>query len=449
MTSLVSFIALLKDLVWSPPILISLIGVGVYLTWILKGIQFRYLGYGLKMAFSSQESQGSGDITRFEALMTQLAGAIGTGCIVGIVTAITAGGYGAIFWMWVTALVGMATKYSESILAVRFRVMDDRGEMCGGPMYYIERGLKWKKMAVLFAFFGSVAAIGTGNMVQANAIADVLNVTYGLDPFWMGTLLAGLTGLVLIGGVKSIGKVTSVLVPFMALFYIVGAGAVLVVHIKDIPEALWLIVSTAFTGQAAAGGFLGATAMMAIQMGVSRGVFTNESGLGISSIAAAAAKTDHAGRQAIVSMIGTFISTILVCTATALVLIVTGVIGSNSPTGEPLAGAGMVVAAFNSVMSFGGMIVSIGLVLFAYSTMLGWAYYGEKCCEYIFGERSINWYRVLFSLIVIPGAMLDLEVVWNFADVANGLMVIPNIIALTLLSKVILNETDEFFNKIN
>lgn len=448
MTEFAGWIAFFKDLVWSPPILLSLIGVGLYLTWILRGIQFRYLGYGLRMAFSSQDGQGKGDISRFEALMTQLAGAIGTGCIVGIVTAVMAGGCGAIFWMWVTALVGMATKYSESILAVRYRIVDERGEMCGGPMYYIEKGLKWKKMALLFGFFGAVAAIGTGNMVQANAIADVLYVTYGLDPTLMGCLLAACIGLVLIGGVKSIGKVASVLVPFMALFYIAGAAVVLLAHFKEIPAALWLIISTAFTGQAAFGGFLGSTAMMAIQMGVSRGVFTNESGLGISSIAAAAARTDHPGRQAIVSMIGTFISTILVCTATGLVLIVTGVIGSAAPSGEPLIGAGMVVAAFNSVMSFGGTIVSIGLVLFAYSTMLGWAYYGEKCCEYLVGERSVKWYRILFSLIVIPGAILDLEVVWNFADVANGLMVIPNIIALALLSKVILSETSEFLNKI-
>ena len=438
----------IKNYVWGVPLLTLLIGTGIYLTIILKGVQFKYLGYALKEIFMPQRKDSQGDISPFQALMTSLAGAIGTGTIVGVATAITVGGLGSMFWMWVTAFVGMATKYAESLLAVKYRSLDKRGEMSGGPMQYIEQGLGWKKTAILFAIFGSIAAIGTGNLVQVNAIAESIGTVWEINPWYTGIALAALTGLVLLGGVKSIGNVASILVPFMALLYVGGGLVILAIHANKIPDAISMIISSAFQGQAAVGGFMGATIMMAVQMGVSRSVFSNEAGLGISSIAAAAAKTDSPGRQAMVTMTGALISTVIVCSITGLVLAVTEVLGKTGDSGRVLTGATMAIQAFSSTLPGGQFIVTIGLVLFAYSTVIAWAYYGEKCFEYIFGDKSVAIYRILFTLVVIPGAALKMEIAWSVADIMNGLMVIPNLIALIALSGVIVTETRTFLDVI-
>ena len=326
MESIDQFLSNFKDAIWSAPLLILLIGTGAYLTIILKGVQFRYLGYAIKQVFARVRSNSEGDISPFEALMTSLAGAIGTGTIVGVATGLAVGGLGSIFWMWITAFVGMATKYAESMLAVKYRVIDERGEMMGGPAQYIEKGLGWKWMAFLFAIFGAIGAITTGNLVQVNAISEAIQHLKPMDPLWTAIGISAITGLVIIGGVRSIGHVAGVLVPIMALFYMAGGLIIIAIHFDKIPDAFMLIIKSAFTGQAATGGFVGSTIMMAIQSGVSRSVFSNEAGLGISSIAAAAAKTDSPGRQGMITMTGALVSTVLVCTVTGLVLAVTGVL---------------------------------------------------------------------------------------------------------------------------
>lgn len=438
------FLSELKDWIWGAPLLMLLLGTGAYLTFLLKGMQFRYLGYAFRQVVARQRQNSKGDIGHFQALMTSLAGAIGTGSIVGVATGIAIGGLGALFWMWITAFLSMATKYAESLLAVKYREQDSRGEMAGGPMQYIEKGLGWKWMAWLFALLGMIAALSTGNLVQTNSIAEAVNHVWQIDPLWTGLVLAVLTGVVVLGGVKSIGNVASVLVPGMAFLYIGAAIYILAVNMSLIPQAVLLIIKSAWSGQAAAGGFLGSTVMMAVQMGVARSVFSNEAGLGISSVAAAAARTDSPGRQAMITMTGALISTVIVCTMTGLVLAVTNVIGSSSASGQTLNGAALAISAFNSHITGGEYIVTIGLVLFAYTTVLAWSYYGEKCCEYLFGERSIMIYRFLFACVVIPGAALKMEIAWYLADISNGLMVIPNLIALIGLSKVILKETNEF-----
>lgn len=438
----------IKDWVWGPPLLLLLIGTGTYLTFILKGVQFRYLGYAIRQVFAKQRDNSEGDISHFEALMTSLAGAIGTGTIVGVATAIAVGGLGSMFWMWVTAFVGMATKYAESLLAVKYRHQDKRGDMMGGPMQYIERGLGWKWMAIIFAFFGSVAAIGTGNLVQVNAISVAVNEIYEMNPWVCGIGLSFITGLVVIGGVRSIGQVAGILVPFMAVFYIIGGLFIIGMHFDKLPEAISLIFSSAFSGQAAAGGFAGSTVMLAIQWGVSRSVFSNEAGLGISSIAAAAAKTDSPGRQAMITMTGALLSTVIICSITGLVLAVTGVQSEYDENGAGYKGAAMAIHAFDSTLAGGSFIVSIGLILFAFSTVIAWAYYGEKCFEYLLGERSIAFYRILFTLVVIPGAALKMEIAWSVADIMNGLMVVPNLIALIALSGVIRSETNAFLETV-
>ena len=438
----------IKNWIWSAPLLLLLMGTGVYLTILLKGMQFRYLGYAFKQIFAKQRKFSEGDISQYQALMTSLAGAIGTGTIVGVATAITVGGLGSMFWMWVTALFSMATKYAESLLAVKYRSIDSKGEMMGGPMQYMERGLGWKSVALLFALFGAIASVGTGNLVQVNAIAESTGHLFSLNPWVSGIILAFLTGLVVIGGVKAIGNVAGVLVPVMALFYLIAGVAVIVMHADKLPEAFRLIITSAFQGQAAVGGFLGASFMMAVQMGMARSVFSNEAGLGITSMAAAAAKTDTPGRQAMITMTGALISTVIVCSITGLVLAVTDVLGKTTASGKPLTGATMAIYAFNSSIQGGEYIVSIGLILFAFSTLIAWGYYGEKCFEYLFGERAVWIYRILYTLIVIPGAALKIEVVWHLADIMNGLMVIPNLIALLALSSVITAETRLFLNMI-
>ncbi len=426
--------------VWGAPLMILLVGIGVYLTIRLHGIQFTHLKYALQLAFGLKSSkEGKGDISHFESLMTALAATIGIGNIAGVATAVSVGGMGALFWMWMTALIGMAIKYAEAILAVKYRTTDEYGEMCGGPMYFIEYGLGWKWLATSFAIFGAVGAFGGGNMLQANSVADVMDRMFGIDPWISGITVAVLCGLTLLGGIKSIGKVAGYLVPFMAILYIGGAFLILAKFYDRIPAAIELILTSAFTGQAAAGGFLGSTVLMAIQVGVSRGLMTSEAGLGTASIAAAAARTDLPGRQALVSMTGCFLATIVMCTATGLVLAITDVFGR-----EGLKGASMTLEAFQSVFSWGGMVVTIGLVLFAFTTLIGWAYYGEKCVEYLFGARSIPYYRVLFTLIIIPGAVLELDIVWKISDICNGMMAFPNLIGLCALSPVVIAETKAF-----
>jgi AGCS family alanine or glycine:cation symporter len=428
---------------WGPPMLIFLVGTGFYLTLALRGVQFRKLWYSLWLALvkRKEESDEPGDITHFQALMTALSATVGTGNIAGVATAIAAGGPGALFWMWITGLVGMATKYSEAVLAVKYRIKDEKGDMSGGPMYYIERGLGWRWLGTLFAVFAAVAAFGIGNMVQSNSVADAVEATFHVPFYVTGIVLMVFTALVVLGGIKSIGKVTGVVVPIMIIFYVLGALVILVINIAGIPAALALVVKQAFTPTAATGGFAGATVMLAIRMGVARGVFSNESGLGSAPIAAAAAQTKHPVTQALVSMTQTFIDTIVVCTMTGLALILTGAWDSGKT------GAELTTYAFQSGFSGGQYVVTIGLMLFAYSTILGWCYYGEKSVEYLFGTVAVKPYRYLFVLVVGLGAVAKLDFVWSLSDTFNGLMAIPNLIGLLALSPVIVRETRSFFNQ--
>jgi AGCS family alanine or glycine:cation symporter len=433
----------ISNIVWGYPLMILLVGTGLWLTIILKGMQFRRLFYALYLALIKRKEAGDepGDITHFQALMTALSATVGTGNIAGVATAIAAGGPGALFWMWITGLVGMATKYSEAVLAVKYRITDKYGTMSGGPMYYIALGMKVKWLGTLFAVFAAVAAFGIGNMVQSNSVADAVNATFHVPFYVTGLVLMVGTGLVIIGGIRSIGKVTSFLVPIMIVFYMGGALVIILLKISMVPEALVLIFERAFTPTAASGGFLGATVMMTIRMGVARGVFSNESGLGSAPIAAAAAQTKYPVTQALVSMTQTFIDTIVVCSMTGLVLIMTGTwnIGKN--------GAELTSIAFSAGLpgQWGNMIVAIGLILFAYSTILGWSYYGEKSIEYLMGEGAVKPYRLLFVLFVGIGALLKLNLVWSLADVFNGLMAVPNLIGLLALSPVIVRETRRYF----
>lgn len=432
--------------VWQP-LFVILIGSGLFLTYKLRGLQFNKLFYSLKLAFTRHDDEAEGDISHFQALMTALAATIGIGNIAGIATAITMGGLGSLFWLWVTALIGMATKYSEAILAIHYRITDERGEMAGGPMYYIERGLNWKWLAAFFALFGGITTLFTGNLVQSNSIASAIFSSFGINIWITGIILASCTGLVLIGGIKSIGGVTSYLVPFMAVLYILGSLIVIILRFQYLPHAISIIFTSAFTGQAAIGGFAGSTIMLAIQMGVSRGVFSNESGLGSAPIAAAAAKTDYPGRQALISMTGAFLSTV-VCTFTGLAIAVTFVLGGLNADGKLLTGAPLTIQAFNSVLPYGGLIVVFGSILFGYSTIVGWAYYGEKCCEYLLGVKAIFYYRILFTLFVLLGVGIPIEIVWALADIANAMMALPNLIGILALSGVVVDQTKIFFRKV-
>lgn len=444
MESLDIALATIRDWVWGPPLLALLLGTGVYLTFLLRGVQFRYLGYAFKQVYAIQKKNSKGDIKPYEALMTTLAGAIGTGAIVGVSTAIVVGGLGALFWMWVTALVGMATKYCESLLAIKYRETDKRGEMIGGPMEYIEKGLKFKWMAVLFAIFGVTAAFGTGNLVQVNSIAEAVGEVWQIDPMITGIVIAIITACVVLGGIKTIGQVAGILVPFMAVLY-VGVGLfILGVHYAKIPSVFLQIFTSAFDLSSMAGGAVGSSFLIAIQWGVARSVFSNEAGLGISSIAAAAARTDLPGRQAMINMTGALISTVIVCTITGLAIAVTGALGTVGPDGNLVNGAKLAILAFKSTMPGGAYVVTVGLILFAFTTVIAWSYYGEKCCEYLLGERSIMAYRLIFCALVVPGAAIKLEMAWYLADISNGLMAIPNLIALVGLSSVIVAETNDF-----
>ena len=435
----------ISDIVWGPPLLVFLVGTGIYISFKISFLQFSLLPYALKLAFSKSEpaekeegkTENEGDVSHFQALMTALAATIGTGNIAGVATAIVAGGPGAVIWMQVTAIFGMATKYAEAILAVKYREKDSKGEMAGGPMYYLAKGLNMPKMGWLFAFFGTVAAFGIGNMVQANAVALSVKQSFGVEPWVTGLIMAVFTGLVVLGGIKSIGRITGILVPFMACFYVIGGLAIILINIERLPEAITMIWADAFTGKAVAGGAIGTV----IRYGVARGVFSNEAGLGSAPIAAAAAKTDVPARQALVSMTGTFLDTIVVCSITALVVVMSGLWQDGT-----INGAALTTLAFEQLMPGpGGWIVTIGLILFAYSTILGWCYYGEKCLAYLAGDKAIFAFRCLFSVFVLIGSVSSLTIVWNIADVFNGLMAIPNLIGLVGLTPVVVAETKSFF----
>lgn len=440
MEALANVVEVVNGFVWGPVLLILLVGTGIYLTLRLGFIQITQLPYALKLAFSRQQDKSSeGDVSHFQALMTALSATVGTGNIAGVATAVVLGGPGAVFWMWFAALFGMATKYGEAILAVKYRITNEFGQKSGGPMYYIERGLGWKWLAVLFAVFGTVAAIfGIGNMTQSNSVAEALNKSLGINPWLTGFVLAVLTGLVILGGIKSIARVTSVLVPFMTVFYILGGLIIVLMNISLVPEAFSLIFREAFTAESVGGGVLGT----AVRFGIARGLFSNESGLGSAPIAAAAAKTDHSGRQALVSMTGTFIDTFVVCTFTGLALVMSGIYIGADPNADS---ASLTVQAFDGFLPvFGNIVVTGGLILFAYSTVLGWSYYGEKCFTYLFSDRSVYVYRAIFVLFTFIGAGLSVDLIWGIADIFNGLMAFPNLIALLLLSGVIVEETKKF-----
>ena len=428
---------------WGPPMLILLVGTGFWLTFSLRGIQFTKLGHALYLALIKRKEDGDepGDITHFQALMTALSATVGTGNIAGVATAIAVGGPGALFWMWITGLVGMATKYAEAVLAVKYRVVDENGEMSGGPMYYISRGLKLPWLGVVFAVFASIAAFGIGNMVQSNSVADAVEATFNIPTWITGVVLMICTAAVVLGGIKSIGRVTSILVPIMIVFYMAAALYIILINISGVPGALVFIVKQAFNPTAAAGGFAGASVMLAIRMGVARGVFSNESGLGSAPIAAAAAQTKHPVTQALVSMTQTFIDTLVVCTMTGLVLILTGAWSSGET------GAELTTIAFQSAMPGGALIVTLGIVLIAYSTMLGWCYYGEKSIEYLFGIKSVLPYRIVFIMLIGVGAVAKLSLVWNISDTLNGLMALPNLIGLLMLTPVVVSETKLYFSK--
>lgn len=443
MEALTSLLNKLSSFIWGPIILALLLGVGIYLTIGLKLMPWRKIGYGFKLLFSGQAEKDQGDISPFQALMTALSATIGTGNIAGVATAIFLGGPGAIFWMWITALFGMATKYGEAVLAVKYREVDSRGKRQGGPMYYIKNGLgdNWKWLGFLFALFGTIAAFGIGNMVQSNSVADALQSNFNVNPMITGIVLAILVGLVIIGGVKRIGEVAGKLVPIMAIAYIAGSLLVIFANFGQVGNAFSLIFSSAFNGTAASGGFAGAAVWAAIRFGVARGVFSNEAGLGSAPIAHAAAQTNDPVRQGMIAMLGTFIDTIIICTMTALVIILTGAWTSGET------GASLSTLAYGQGISGGNYIVTIGLVIFAFTTLIGWSYYGERCAEFIFGTAIIIPYRIVWVVAVMTGALIKLNFVWLLADVMNGFMAIPNLIALALLSPIIFKVTKDYLNK--
>ena len=442
METLSDAIGFVNGLVWGPPMLVLILGTGLYLTAGLRLMPIHRIGYGFRMLWRGRHQLGSGDITPFNALMTSLSATIGTGNIAGVGTAIAIGGPGALFWMWMTALVGMATKYSEAVLAVRYREVDEKNNHVGGPMYYIRNGLgpKWVWLATAFAIFGALAGFGIGNTVQANSVADALATKFAVPKEVTGIIMAVLVGLVLIGGIRWIAQVAGKLVPFMALAYLAAGLVVIGLNITEVPHAFGVIVTEAFTPTAGAGGFAGASVMLAIQMGVARGIFSNEAGLGSAPIAHAAAETDSPVRQGTIAMLGTFIDTIIICTITGLVIVISGAWTSGDT------GAGLSALAFgNELPGSGAYIVSIGLALFAFTTILGWSVYGERCVEYLFGIKAIIPFRILWVLAIPVGAVIHLDFVWLVADTLNALMAIPNLIALLLLSPVVFKVTKEFF----
>ena len=443
METLKQFFDMVGGWVWGVPMLALLVGTGVYLTLRLRFLQFSMLVFALKQAFTphGKKADGSdhdGDVSHFGALMTALSATIGTGNIAGVATAVVAGGPGAVFWMWITAIFGMATKYAEGVLAVKYRTTNSRGEKSGGPMYYIERGLNMKWMALLFALFGTLASFGIGSSVQSNSVAQSIQASFQIDSWMTGVVLTVFTALVILGGIKSISRVSSAIVPVMAIGYVLGGLVVIFSNLSLVGPVLELIFTDAFTGQAVAGGALGTV----IRYGVARGVFSNEAGMGSAPIAAAAAKTDHPVRQGLVSMTGTFLDTIVVCSITGIVLVMGGIY-TNGETG-----AALTTHTFEQLLpGAGGWIVTFGLVFFAYSTILGWCYYGEKCAAYLLGDGFVLVYRLLYVVSVFLGTVVSLDLVWAASDVFNGLMAIPNLIALLMLTGVVVAETRDFVEK--
>lgn len=418
---------------WGWPLLILLLGTHLYLTFRLRFIQ-RHVGKGIRFSLK-KDKKSKGEISQFSALTTSLAATVGTGNIVGVATAVSIGGPGAVFWIWVTGVLGIATKYSEGLLAVKYRVKKEDGSYAGGPMYVLERGLKNKPLAILFAFFTALASFGIGSSIQANSFASAMYETFGVDHLIAAVVVWLLATLAMLGGLKSISKVCNALVPFMVVLYISGCVIILVLGYETLWSTIVLIGKTAFTGQAGVGGFAGATVMMAARYGVARGLFSNESGMGSAPIVAAAAQTRNPVRQALVSSSGTFWDTVVVCALTGLVLVNTGV------WQEDLKGFQLTQSAFGAIPYVGGAFLGLSILTFSFSTILGWSYYGEKSVEYLFGKKSIIYYRILYLITVFLGAIFSLDLVWNLGDVFNGLMAIPNLICLLLLSGVVVSET--------
>jgi len=432
------------NILWGAPMLIALSLTGIILTIGLKFATLRKIPYAFGLLIKGRHSDETGDIPPFNALMTAMSATVGTGNIAGVATAIALGGPGALFWMWCIALIGMATKYSEAVLAVRFREKDDRGHYVGGPMYYIKNGMgaNWAWLGALFALFGLLAGFGIGNTVQSNSVANALDATYTVPHWVTGVILAIIAALVLLGGIKRIGQVAAKLVPTMAVLY-VGTGLIFILlNASAIPAAIVTIVDAAFNGHAAVGGFAGATIMAAIRFGVARGVFSNEAGLGSAPIAHAAAQTNDPVRQGFIAMLGTFIDTLIICSITGLVIVMSGV-WQDGASGSELTQQAFDVLGYG----YGAHVVSIGLALFAFTTILGWSYYSERCAEYLFGTRIILPFRILWILAIPAGTMLSLDFVWLLADVLNAMMAIPNLIALLVLSPLVFKLTKEYFNK--
>ena len=432
-----------NSVVWGPVMLILLLGTGVLLTIGLRGMTITRIPYAFGQLLKGRKGSGEGEISPFNALMTALSSTVGTGNIAGVATAIGIGGPGALFWMWCTALVGMATKYAEAVLAVNYRETDAAGKKVGGPMYYIKNGLskRWRPLAFLFALFGSLAGFGLANTVQSNTVSQVLLNNFDVPTIVSGLVMAIMVALVLLGGIVRIAKVAGKLVPLMTIIYLVATFVILIMHLSDIPAALVLIVDSAFNGTAATGGFAGATVMLALRMGGSRGIFSNESGLGSAPIAHAAAETNSPVRQGTIAMLGTFIDTLIICTMTGLVLIVSGVWNSD------LQGAAMTLMVFDSTLPFGGNILSLCIALFAFTTMLGWSYYGERCAQFLLGPKVVMPFRILWVIGVFIGTQMSLGLVWKMSDALNGMMAIPNLLALLLLSPVVFKLTKQYFQQ--
>ncbi len=439
MESFNAFLEKAGGIVWGAPLIILLFGTHLYLTFRLGLIQ-RHLWKAIKISFS-REKEGEGEISQFGALMTALAATIGTGNIVGVATDVAAGGPGAVLWMWLTGVFGIATKYAEALLSVKYRIALPNGEITGGPMYVLERGLNAKWLGVIFAFFTAVAAFGIGNMVQANSISQMLKDTFGLSTWISGAVMTGLTAFVILGGIRSIARFCEKLVPFMAVFYVLGCGLILFLNFGKLPGTISLIFTSAFNGQAAIGGFMGAGVKEAMRYGIARGLFSNESGLGSAPIVAAAAQTRNPVRQALVSSTGTFWDTVVVCLMTGLVVVSAG----DWQTG--LKGAALTKSAFSHIPYIGPSVLSLGLLTFVFSTILGWEYYGEKAAEYLLGVKSVMPYRYLWIAAVMAGSVAALPAVWNFADIFNGLMAVPNLISLLLLAPVAAAETAKYINE--
>lgn len=440
MEGLQNFFGWLNGYLWGPPMLVLLFGTHLFLTFRTRFIQ-RHIFKGIKLSLT-KDSSADGDVSQFGALTTALAATIGTGNIVGVSTAVALGGPGAVLWCWLTGVFGIATKYSESLLAVKYRVKTSDGTMLGGPMYALENGLGMKWLAVLFSIFTAIAAFGIGNTTQANSISTMVKNTFNVSPYITGAVLAILAGIVILGGVKSIARVCEKLVPFMAIFYVLGCIIILVLNSSYVLPALSLIIESAFTPHAAGGGFIGASVMIAARYGIARGLFSNESGLGSAPIVAAAAQTRNPVRQALVSATGTFWDTVVICAMTGLVVVSS--ILSNPVAAEGLKGGDLTNMAFEQIPVVGPIVLTVGLLTFVFSTILGWSYYGERAIEYLFGKKAIKPYRVLFVIAVFIGSIMSLQLVWDMADAMNALMAIPNLVALLLLSGVIVSETKKY-----